>query len=350
MVVSDCEFSGKVLLIVLSWIGTQRWIKFHLQGVLGMSSGAILRVGTRGSLLARTQTQWAIDCLSAAQPDLKAELVIIRTTGDVHSQQGIPQPMSKGLFTRELEEALLAGDVDVAVHSLKDLPTEFPCGIELGAVTVREDPRDVLIGKTVADIEVDPENISIGTGSLRRAAQLRARIPGCHVVDLQGNVDTRLKKVEQGIVDCAVMAAAGLNRVGRGDSITAFMEPDDMLPAPAQGALGIEVRAGDQRVMNLIDHINSVEAEICVGAERAFLHRLESGCRAPVAALATVTNEQVTLRGRVISVDGSQVFEGTLAAPMAKATEIGYQLADLLLKDGAREVLQRIREESENHG
>jgi hydroxymethylbilane synthase len=311
-----------------------------------MATDDSLKMGTRGSLLARTQTEWVVECLTRHHPELRIDITVIRTTGDIHSQRGLPQPLSKGLFTREIENALLAGDVDLAVHSLKDLPTELATGMELGAIPEREDPRDALVGASLSRIREQPDEITLGTSSLRRAAQLKTAFPGCRVVNLQGNVDTRLRKVKEGVVGCAVMAAAGLKRLNRNEVISDFIDPETMLPAPGQGALGIEIRSGDSRVRDLLACINSTETHVCVSAERAFLHRLGGGCRAPVAALATISDNVLTIRGRVLSLDGSRVFDGTISDAPDRAEETGQQLADKLADKGAREMLEQILNET----
>jgi hydroxymethylbilane synthase len=315
-----------------------------------MTTSSSIKVGTRGSLLATTQSQWVIDRLQQACPGLEVEVITITTTGDIQSQKDLPQPLSKGLFTKEIENALLAGDIDLAIHSLKDLPTELPTGLALGAVPPREDPSDAMVGKTIADIASDFAGYTIGTSSLRRAAQLRARYEGCRVVDLRGNVDTRLRKVKDGVVDCAVMAAAGLKRLGYDGEIAELLDFDDMLPAPAQGALGIEIREDDDAVRETISRIHCAETSLCTTAERSFLQQLASGCRAPVAALATVADDTITLKGRVIDIDGSQTFAGLASGSSDKPAELGRGLADQLIAEGAGELLQRIMAEVEQNG
>ena len=315
-----------------------------------MTTSNAITVGTRGSLLATTQSQWVVDRLQQACPGLSVEIKTITTTGDIQSQKDLPQPLSKGLFTKEIENALLAGEIDIAIHSLKDLPTELPAGLALGAVPTREDPSDALVGKTIAEIVDDIAGCTIGTTSLRRAAQLRSKYRGCRVVDLRGNVDTRLRKVKEGVVGCAVMAAAGLKRLGYDSEIVELLDFNDMLPAPAQGALGIEIREGDAAVMETIAKIHCKETAVCTSAERSFLQRLASGCRAPVAALATVAGDTVTLKGRVISVDGSQIFAGESIGTADEPEKLGQALADELINDGAGEMLERIMAEVEQNG
>lgn len=295
-------------------------------------------------MLARTQTDWVISQLNekGKHPDLTVEVITIRTTGDAVTDRALSQIGGKGLFTKELEDALLAGTIDLAVHSLKDLPTDFPPGMALGAIPVREDPRDALIGKTVAELQNAAAGVKIGTSSLRRIAQLRRLFPQAEMVDLRGNVDTRLRKVREGQVDAAVMALAGLRRLGRDDEVKAVFEPDQMLPAPGQGALGIEIRLGDDRLTELLEPIRSERTERCVTAERALLARLGGGCLIPVGALAGIEDGTLELVGRVISVDGRQMIAGSRTGPAERADEIGTGLAEELIAQGAGEIIEAI--------
>ncbi len=302
----------------------------------------VIRIGSRGSALARAQTQWVVDCLKHKCPGCQFEIVVIHTSGDLYSQESAAQSVDKGFFTKEIESALLSNKIDFAVHSLKDLPTELPKGLELGAVTEREDPRDAFAGRTPSEIEAHPGDITFGTSSLRRAAQLKAMFPDCRVTALRGNLDTRLRKVEEGVVDCAVMAAAGLKRLGREDAISAFVGVDDMLPAPGQGALAIEIRAADSAVRKVVEHIHCSDTSSSVAAERAFLQRLGGGCRVPVGALATISRGTLQLKGRVISLNGTCCFDGNLNGPPDQAVKMGQQLAVNLLERGAGRVLEEI--------
>jgi len=315
-----------------------------------MSADTPIRVCTRGSLLARTQCQWLIDKLSDANPDLSFELVIVKTSGDVLSQsnQSGSVMLDKGMFTKEIEEALLAGDADIAIHSLKDLPTLLPVGLKLGAIPEREDPRDALIGPNgiMNMLRTAAGSVTIGTSSIRRKAQLRAVFPGCKAVDIRGNVDTRLSKVTDGVVDAIILAAAGLNRLRRSTEITALLDPSQMLPAPAQGALAIEIRENDPRIETIAATVNCSNTEACTTAERSFLHALGSGCRAPVGALARITDKGLLLVGKVISEDGSEIFEGRASGSLNEAEAVGTQLAQELLTKGAGRILEACRDKT----
>lgn len=307
-----------------------------------MTSHKRLRVGTRGSLLARTQTEWVLAQLQKEHADLNIELVIIQTAGDLTQDQPLPRDAGKGFFTKEIEQALLNDTIDIAVHSLKDLPTILPEGLTVASIPQREDPSDALVGCTIEDLKRTPEAFTVGTSSLRRASQLRAAFPGCRVTDLRGNVDTRIRKVREGTIDAAVLALAGLCRVGRRNEADDVLSADIMMPAPAQGALGIETRADDHDTCLLLKTIHCETTAICVSAERACMHALGAGCQVPVGALATVTGDQLELRGRVISLDGQDVVNGECGGTTAEAESIGQQLAAQLMEKGAADILEKV--------
>lgn len=310
-----------------------------------MASKKLIRVCSRGSLLARSQTEWLVRKLGHAHPGIRFEVAIVRTTGDDLSLSPRHGTIEKGIFTREIEETLLACGADMAVHSLKDLPTGLPDGLKIGAVPERADPRDALIGKTVDELAKAAGTTTIGTSSLRRGAQLRSLFPGCTVVDLRGNVDTRLRKVREGVVGSAVMAVAGIERLGRAPEITAILDDSDMMPAPGQGALAVEIRENDPETEEIVSSANCRTTATCTIAERAFLHRLGSGCRAPVAALATISGSALVLKGRALSLDGTRVFGDSISGRREEPEEIGRQLADRLLDAGAGPVLEQAMNE-----
>ena len=310
-----------------------------------MTSPEPIRVGTRGSLLARTQTLWVLEQLRQRHASLRFETVVIQTAGDRRPSRPGAGPEAKGLFTGEIEEALRLGAVDLAVHSLKDLPTSSPPGLALGAVPPREDPRDVLVGRTWESLAAAPETVRLGTSSLRRQAQLRRALPGCRVQDLRGNLDTRLAKVREGVVDAAVLAAAGLHRLGRADVISARLPPELMLPAPGQGALALQVRQGDAPRFALVRSIHCESTWQSVTAERCFMHALGGGCRLPVAALAVVEHGSLRLHGRVLSRDGGQCLEGWREGPAAAAEALGRALAQELIAQGADRIVRAIEQE-----
>ncbi len=304
------------------------------------------RVGTRGSRLALWQAEHVAACLRRERPGVVVERLVLSTAGDRVVDVALSKVGDKGLFTRELEEALVEGRVDVAVHSLKDLPTEMPDGLALGAVLEREDPRDALVGPWTAGLDGLPDGARVGTSSLRRRAQLLARRPDLRVVDLRGNVPTRLAKLERGECDAAVLALAGLRRLGLEHAAGAVLEPEAMLPAPGQGALAVQCRRGDARVTALLGPLDHGPTRLAVAAERGFLARLEGGCQVPVGGLATPASASLRLRGLVADVDGSAVVSGVLEEAVGDeraATSLGERLADQLLRNGAREILARVR-------
>jgi hydroxymethylbilane synthase len=289
------------------------------------------------------QTAAVIELLRAAHGDLEFETRAIATTGDTTQASGEPLPEigGKGLFTAELERALLDGEIDLAVHSLKDLPTEDADGVVVGAVTAREDVRDCVVardGLLLADL---PEGAVVGTSSLRRAAQLRALRADLEIRSIRGNVDTRVRKVVDGEYDAAVLAAAGVRRLGLDDAVTEWLATEAMLPAPGQGALGIQCRAGDDALLALLAKIDDGTAHAETTAERTFLRALGAGCAAPVAALAVATaTPRVRLQGLVASVDGGQMIR---VHGEGEAQELGERLAQDALASGAGSILAAIR-------
>jgi len=301
-----------------------------------------IRAGTRGSALARTQTAWVLECLRQAVPTTTSETIVISTQGDRDQKRAPAEFGGKGMFTIEIEEALLGGDIDLAVHSLKDLPTEDRPGLCLGGIPPREDPDDVLVGPTIAELTATPERYQIGTSSLRRSAQLRCAFPGCEIVPLRGNVDTRLRKVREGVVGGAVLAAAGLARLGRTDAGAEAVPHDLMLPAPGQGALAVQVRADSWLLPLLRQHLHCADTAATVAAERSLLNAFGGGCLLPVGALATVESGGLTLRARVVAPDGAVSIEDSASGPIAEAEEIGSGLAARMLGDGAAEILGSI--------
>lgn len=301
-----------------------------------------MRIGTRGSVLALTQTRWVESRIKAQHPDCATELVIIKTTGDKLKDVPLAKVGGKGLFIKEIEEALLAGEVDLAVHSLKDMPAEMPEGCVLGAVPLREDWRDAFISNAHASLAAVPAGGKIGTGSLRRRVQILHRRPDLSVVHLRGNVDTRLRKLTDEGLDAIILAAAGLNRLGLGHIPKALLSGADMLPAISQGALGLEIRAQDREMEEILAFLDHPPSRIAVTAERAFLERLEGGCLVPVAALGTVNGEQLTLEALISDLDGRTIFRKKTSGPTTDAALMGRELAGRLLDMGGREILSEI--------
>ncbi|HTP11116.1 MAG TPA: hydroxymethylbilane synthase [Anaerolineae bacterium] len=292
-----------------------------------------LVIGTRGSTLARWQTDWVQAQLTAAWPDLQCELRPFQTAGDKILDRSLTEIGGKGLFTEELENALRSGEIDLAVHSLKDLPIDNAAGLAIGAIGEREDPRDVLISRQYFTLAHLPQDARVGTSSLRRAAQLLAIRPDWKILSLRGNVDTRLRKAMQGEYDAIVLAAAGVLRLGFASHIAEYLSIDVMLPAPGQGAVAVQCRANDQRAIDLLRPIDHLPTRSAVTAERAFLQGLGGGCSAPVAAHA----QNHYLVGLVASQDGKCVIRvsGEGGNPIA----LGHALARQALARGAQELL-----------
>ena len=295
------------------------------------------------------------EAIRLAAPDAGVEIRVIRTTGDHVQDVPLAKIGDKGLFTKELDAALLAGEADLAVHSLKDVPTRVPEGLEIVAVSRREDPRDVLLlppGRT-GSLATLPPGARVGTSSLRRRAQLCALRPDLEVLDLRGNLNTRLAKLDRGDYDAIVLAAAGVLRLGWKDRIAEHLDPAAWLPAVGQGALGVVARAGDGRLRALLKDFHDPFTAACTAAERAFLAALEGGCQVPIGALATLDDEGFTLHGLVADVDGATVLRDSVFlawaegdAWLASVPALGRELADRLLAMGAGEVLARVRGEA----
>jgi hydroxymethylbilane synthase len=294
----------------------------------------LLRLGTRGSALALAQTEQVRARLAAAHPDLAApgaiETVTIRTTGDNVRDRTLAAIGGKGAFTKEIEEALLAGAIDLAVHSMKDVPTWLPAGLEIACVLEREDPRDAFFSTRAASLAALPPGSVVGTASLRRQAQVLHRRPDLRIVPLRGNVGTRLDKLEAGAVDATLLAVAGLKRLGRPVEATAVLSTDEMLPAVAQGAIGLETRIGDDRVRRWIAPLDHAPSHTRVTAERAFLAALDGSCKTPIAGLAEIAGRTLTFRGLVIRPDGSELHEtgrrGAIADAAAMGADAGAEL------------------------
>ncbi|MDQ1721358.1 MAG: hydroxymethylbilane synthase [Pseudonocardiales bacterium] len=306
-----------------------------------MMTTRTIRVGTRASLLARTQTQLVVDAFVGSNPNVPVQTVLVSTAGD-RSAQPLEQIGGTGVFVSALREALLAGEIDVAVHSFKDLPTTPAPGITLAAVPQREDPRDALCARDGLCLLELPTGARVGTGSPRRAAQLRALDLGLEIVPIRGNVDTRLSKVGSatGQLDAVVLAVAGLHRLGRSEVVTELLDPIQVLPAAAQGALAVECRESDEDARSLLAPLDDHATRAAVAAERSLLTALEAGCTAPVGALAEVTEGddgllEVFLRGSVTAVDGSDAVRLSASGPLNTAEEIGQRLAAELIDLGA---------------
>ena len=300
----------------------------------------MIRLGTRGSVLARWQADWTATTLRRL--GYNVEIVVIKTSGDAIQDGPIANIGATGVFTKEIQRALLDNVVDIAVHSLKDLPTEPVDGLILGAVPLRGPYRDVFVSQIAKTIEELPKGSVIGTGSLRRKTQILHRFGNrFRIEDIRGNVETRLRKLDDGQVDALVLAEAGLVRLGFSERITSFLEPPDFFPAVGQGALGIEVRNDDSATAAIVEPLNDPTTFAAVLAERAMLRTLQGGCIAPIAALGTVENNCLSLQGRILSADGTKVIQRTATASSTESPEsLGVCLAEELLKNGADEIMK----------
>ncbi len=305
-----------------------------------------LRIGTRGSQLALYQANWVREGLIHAHPHLKVTLIKIKTTGDKIQDAPLIKIGGKGLFVKEIEEALIERRIDLAVHSIKDVPAELPKGLHLSAITKREDPRDVLISKDGTLLKDLPPGAKIGTSSLRRQAQLLHFRSDFKLVPLRGNLDTRLKKLKTMDLDGVILAYAGVKRLGLEDKITEILSTEICLPAIGQGALGIETRMDDEDVEQSIRFLGDPSSAIAISAERAFLKKLEGGCQVPIAAFGQINGITLQIDGMVGTVDGKRLIRHRVEGPMEKAEELGTKLAELLLSKGAREILEEVYQRS----
>jgi hydroxymethylbilane synthase len=301
-----------------------------------------LRIATRKSPLALWQAEYVRDRLMAAHPDLTVELVRMTTQGDRVLDSPLAKVGGKGLFVKELEEGLLSGRADLAVHSMKDVPVELPQGLHLPVICEREDPRDAFVSGSFTSLDDLPQGARVGTSSLRRQCQLAARRPDLRILTLRGNVNTRLAKLDAGDFDAVILAAAGLLRLGFGDRITAYLDTAISLPAIGQGAVGIECRSDDPTVNRLIAALNHPPTQIRVSAERALNQRLEGGCQVPIAGHAVLEGDELYLRGLVGYPDGSQVVRGEIRGGATRAADLGTALADDLLARGADAILKTV--------
>jgi len=294
---------------------------------------------TRPSALARWQTQWVISALQAAHPGLACEEKVITTQGDKILDKPLPEIGGKGLFTQELESELLSGTVHCAVHSLKDLPVENPAGLTVGCIPARAEVRDALISAKGYTLETLPPASVVGTSSLRRAAQLLSARPDLSIKSLRGNVDTRLRKAQEGQYDAIILAGAGLNRLDLEEHVTQWLSLEEMLPAPGQGALGIQCRADDEETLSISSALEDAPTRAAVTAERQFLLGLGGGCAVPVAAYAAVSNQQsaISLIGLVASTDGEKLIKVT--GQGSDSQKLGQRLAQEAISRGANEIL-----------
>lgn len=301
-----------------------------------------LRIATRKSALALWQAEHVAERLRQAHPGLRVELLGMVTRGDRILDSPLAKIGGKGLFVKELEEGLLEGRADLAVHSMKDVPMAFPDGLGLAAILAREDPRDAFVANHYAHPGSLPSNARVGTSSLRRQCQLAARYPQWQIASLRGNVNSRLAKLDAGEFDAIILAAAGLQRLGLANRITQILEPEFSLPAIGQGAIGVECRQHDSRVHQLVSVLDDPSTRLRLTAERAFNTRLQGGCQVPIAGYAVLEGDQLWLRGLVGEPDGSRTISGEVRGLAKEASALGISLAEELLDRGADAILQRV--------
>jgi hydroxymethylbilane synthase len=301
-----------------------------------------IRIGTRASLLAMAQSTNIKNLIEAQYPDVQVELVKIVTKGDKILDVPLAKVGGKGLFVKEIEDAMLQHEVDIAVHSMKDVPAELPEELHLGIITKREDPRDAFISnayKTLTDL---PQGARVGTSSLRRKSQLGLMRSDLIISDLRGNLDTRLRKLDEKQYDAIILAAAGLNRLKMSARVASFFNPTDMLPAVGQGAVGIELRKADTELLAALTFLADETTAVAVRAERSFLHRLEGGCQVPIGAFAELQGGRVTITGLVASVNGAKMIKRQMTGDAADAENLGTRLAEELLANGGGAILAEV--------
>ncbi len=306
----------------------------------------VIRIATRESLLALWQAEYVATTLKAAHPGLEVELVKMKSQGDIILDTPLAKVGGKGLFVKELEEGMLRGDADIAVHSMKDVPMELPEGLHLAVICPREDPRDAFVSNKYNSFEELPQGAVVGTSSMRRQAQLLAKRPDLEIKFLRGNVQTRLRKLDDGEYDAIILAAAGLIRLELEERITETLGIETMLPAVGQGAVGIECRSDDEAINALLAPLNDPNTSVRVRAERAMNHRLNGGCQVPIGGFAEFEHGVVVLHGLVGRTDGSEIVHGSISGRPEDVEELGTILADDLLSRGADAILKEVYEQA----
>jgi len=301
-----------------------------------------IRIGTRGSALALAQANWIKDKIEKYHPGIGVELIIIKTKGDIMQDVALVKIGGKGVFVKEIEDALLREDIDLAVHSMKDVPSILPEGLEIAVTPEREDPRDVLVAKNRIKFEAMPQRARIGTGSLRRGFQIRSILPDVEIVPLRGNLDTRLKKVETEDIDAVVIAAAGIRRMGWISRVTQFLPVETILPAVGQGTLALEVREDDGLLKETIAFLNHLQTWRETRSERAFLGRLGGGCQLPLAAYAKTEGPDIKIVGMLGTIDGRILIREEVRGNAASCDDLGTQLAEIILSRGGRAILDQV--------
>jgi hydroxymethylbilane synthase len=302
-----------------------------------------IKIGTRGSKLALTQTNFVADKLKKAIPDAEVEICVIKTSGDIMQDVSLLTIGGQGVFVKEIEEALLSEKIDLAVHSMKDVPGENPEGLIFSAILPREDVRDVLVSRNNIKLEFMPKGAKIGTGSQRRGAQIKALLPDVSIVPLRGNIETRIKKIETENINGVILAAAGMKRNGLTEKITQFLPVETMLPAVGQGALGLQIRKNDDELAKACAVLNDAATSVEVAAERAFLRTLGGGCRLPIAALGKLDGQMLTLEGMLAAPNGTTVIREKISGTIKDAEEMGKKLAEIVLDKGGRRLMDLMR-------
>jgi len=305
-----------------------------------------IRIATRGSKLAVYQAERVRKQIEQNFPGIKTTIKIIHTRGDRILDISLSKIGDKGFFTKELENALIFGQADIAVHSLKDLPTEICSGLAIGGVLERGEVRDALVGNQDITLKKLSSGLRIGTSSLRRIAQLKMKFPGIEIIDIRGNVDTRIRKMKEGVCDAMVMAAAGLQRLGLDEYIRDILDPSVMIPAVSQGAIAMQIREDDDFTKEIISGVNHRLTYICTQAERTFLRQLEGGCQIPIGCFSSVCNGEITLSGFVSDIQGSNAILLSKSGPLARSEEVAYGLATDYLEAGAGQIIEQIKQDS----
>ncbi len=301
-------------------------------------------VGTRDSALALWQTNWVVETLREIFPEYSFKVIEMKTQGDKILDVALAKIGDKGLFTKELEVAMIDREIDFAVHSMKDLPTKLPEGLTIGAICKRVEPGDVLISKNGLTIEELPKGAKVGTSSLRRRSQLMNYRPDLQIEDLRGNLNTRMAKLETQDYDAIVLAFAGVDRLGWGEKITQRIPYEISLPAVGQGSVGIEIRENDEEILNIVKRLDDLDSSLAIRAERAFLRTLEGGCQIPIGSLATVEADTITLKGLVASLDGTTILKDEITGSVEDPEKLGNDLAQRLIKQGASKILCEVRQ------
>jgi hydroxymethylbilane synthase len=299
-----------------------------------------IKIGTRGSKLALTQANLVADRLTKIDPGITTEICVIKTSGDIMQDVSLTKIGGKGVFVKEIEDALHSSAVDLAVHSMKDVPTETPAGLTFAAIMKREDVRDVLVSKDNRKMEFMPRGARIGTGSMRRASQLLAILPDLDIVPLRGNLETRLKKIETENLQGVILAAAGMKRLGLIEKISQYLPIETMLPAVGQGALGLEIRESDDNLSAILSKLNYAPTAAEITAERSFLRHLGGGCLMPIAAFGKLEGDLLTLEGLVAAPNGDSIIRDKVRGVIAEAAELGKILAEIILGKGGKELLK----------